>query len=274
MRFTLNRLLVRTASLSAVATVLMFAVPVVLLLGVGAATSNHHRHGLHRLPPTVSTVTVVRTRIRALTAAHRAPDAPPDSVAALARSAALTVFTTPGGPERLTLPNPTDNGAPLVLLIVGARPGWYQVLLPIRPNDTSGWVRASDIAVRNVPYQITIVQHEHTAVLWNDGRRVRSFPVAVGTPSTPSPNGLFFIETIIDNVGGNQAYGPWAMALSGFSNVYTSFAGGDAEIAMHGTDEDYSVGTSASHGCFRMHDADATTLAHLVTLGTPVYVSP
>jgi hypothetical protein len=205
----------------------------------------------------------------------RAPGAPPDAVAVVADGPALTVFATPAGhPARARLANPNAFGVPLVLLVLTTRPGWFEVSLPIRPDGATGWVRAADVTAYTVPYQITVVQHTHTATLWNDGRLVRSFTVGTGAALSPSPDGLFFVSEVLDNRRGDPAYGPWVVGLSGFSNVYMHFAGGDAETAFHGTDEDSTVGRSASHGCFRMHNADITTLAGIVTLGTPVYVTP
>lgn len=219
-----------------------------------------------RLPPLPATAAPVAA---ALTA-------PPAATAVQATAGTLPVYAAPGASTaRSALANPTSWGVPLVLLVVGARPGWWQVSLPVRPNGSTGWVRAADVALHSVPYQVTIAQHTRSALLWHDGTLVRRFPVAVGTAADPSPNGLFFVNVIIDNRGGgNQAYGPWVLGLSGFSNVLLHFGGGDGPIAMHGTDDDTSVGAAASHGCFRMHNADATALAHMVTLGTPVYVTP
>lgn len=202
------------------------------------------------------------------------PVAPPAATAVLAQAATLPVYASPGAPAaRSALANPTSWGVPLVLLVVGARAGWWQVALPVRPNGSTGWVRAADVAVRSVPYQVTIAQHTRTALLWHDGTLLRRYPVAVGTAADPSPNGLFFVNVIIDNRGGDQAYGPWVLGLSGFSDVLLHFGSGNGPIAMHGTDAAASVGTAASHGCFRMRNADATALAHVVTLGTPVYVT-
>jgi lipoprotein-anchoring transpeptidase ErfK/SrfK len=262
---------VRIRQASRAGTPLLLVVAL-LIIGVGGWRATHQHRTVQRLA--AATTTATRT-VAVAPVDTRAAGAPPDASAVVAHVAALQVFRAAGRPALVTtLADPTSYGAPLVLLVVGQAAGWWQVSLPIRPNGSTGWVRASDVDLRTVPYQITIAQHTHTARLWRDGTYVRSFPIAVGKPATPSPDGLFFINVIIDNVGGNQAYGPWVMGLSGFSNVLSRFAGGDAAVAMHGTDEDSSVGTSASHGCFRMHDADATTLAHLVTLGTPVYVTP
>jgi L,D-transpeptidase ErfK/SrfK len=43
-------------------------------------------------------------------------------------------------------------------------------------------------------------------------------------------------------------------------------------IRIHGTWDDSSIGTAASHGCIRMHVQDSEELYPLVPIGTPVLV--
>lgn len=50
--------------------------------------------------------------------------------------------------------------------------------------------------------------------------------------------------------------------------------GPGGQYAIHGTNAPSSVGTAASYGCFRMHNADVIDLYHRVALGTPVVVMP
>jgi lipoprotein-anchoring transpeptidase ErfK/SrfK len=45
-------------------------------------------------------------------------------------------------------------------------------------------------------------------------------------------------------------------------------------VGFHGTGEDYSIGTAASHGCLRMHVADVIALYKRVPVGTPVLIAP
>ncbi|HXL68967.1 MAG TPA: L,D-transpeptidase [Xanthobacteraceae bacterium] len=48
---------------------------------------------------------------------------------------------------------------------------------------------------------------------------------------------------------------------------------GWSEYRIHGTNAPYSIGSSASSGCFRMHNADAADLFERAHLGAPVVVS-
>ena len=43
-------------------------------------------------------------------------------------------------------------------------------------------------------------------------------------------------------------------------------------VGIHGTGEDYSIGSRASHGCIRMHVADVIDLYPRVPVGTPVLI--
>ena len=44
----------------------------------------------------------------------------------------------------------------------------------------------------------------------------------------------------------------FAIGLSGHCNVLTEFAGGDGQIAIHGTNDPGTIGQDVSHGCVRV----------------------
>ena len=69
------------------------------------------------------------------------------------------------------------------------------------------------------------------------------------------------------------AYGPFAYGLSSHSDALETFAGGDAEIGIHGNNDASALGQSVSHGCIRMDNAAITDLASKLPLGTPVDVT-
>ena len=45
-------------------------------------------------------------------------------------------------------------------------------------------------------------------------------------------------------------------------------------VGIHGTPNDSSIGTAASHGCIRMHIPEVEQLFELVYVGTPVDIVP
>jgi len=197
---------------------------------------------------------------------------------AVSRVARLAVYTQPRrrSPVLIRLAHPTPQGFPLVLAALGADPSgrFLRVLLPVRPNQTYGWVKAGDVTTTADPWRIEISQRRHTLLLWRGRVVVGSFPVATGTGGTPTPNGYFFLNAVLPQRVPGGDYGPVILSTSGFSEVYATFAGGEAAIGIHGTAQRNSVGTSASHGCIRMHNEDVALLARTVAVGTLVSVHP
>jgi lipoprotein-anchoring transpeptidase ErfK/SrfK len=206
--------------------------------------------------------------------------------AAAARPAAAEIATATG-PEVtvyrdagaaapwLRLTNPNGDGAPLVLSVTSPpRGGWLQVQLPIRPNGSTGWVRASQVALSSTEDRVDVYLAAHRLVASDESRQLVETLVAVGKTATPTPGGRYYITELLRPPDPDGAYGPYAFGLSGYSANLRQFAGGPGEIGMHGTNQPQLLGHDVSHGCIRMSNAAVTKLAHLVPLGTPVYIHP
>ena len=186
----------------------------------------------------------------------------------------LAVARVPGGPSAWHLSARTELGAVRTLLITAQRSdGWLQVQVPVRPNGTRGWVKVGTVTTTTTPMRVVVDRHARTLTLLRAGVAVARFTVAVGTPSTPTPRGLFFVSERLPTLDPTGPFGAYALGLSGYSNVLTSFDGGDGVIGIHGTNADWSVGHAASHGCVRMHNSEIGVLYRQVPLGTPVVVS-
>lgn len=185
----------------------------------------------------------------------------------------LRIYSRSTGTQKLIdLHNPLLAGVPLVLAQEGkVLNNRIPVALPVRPNNVVGWVKPADVKVRPDHWRIAIYRAQHRLLLWKDQTLMGSFPVAVGKPSTPTPTGIYYVLVKTASYGD---YGPWLMPTSGFSDVYETFGinGGDAAIAIHGTNEDSSVGHSVSHGCIRMHNRDVSLVAPLLSVGTLVEI--
>ena len=172
------------------------------------------------------------------------------------------------------LDNPNENGAPLVFLVEQTQGAWLNVLLPIRPNGSTGWIRAADVTVAANPYSIDIALAEHRLVVHDGDVVVVDTEIGVGTASTPTPGGKYYIKELLQPSDPGGAYGPYAYGLSGFSNVLEEFNGGDGVIGIHGTDEPEAIGTDVSHGCIRVDNDTITQMAGMLPLGTPVHINP
>ena len=150
---------------------------------------------------------------------------------------------------------------------------WLKVLLPGRPNSHTGWITARSVTTAITPWQISVRLLTRTVTVRWDGRVRRTFKAVVGKPSTPTPQGHFFVE---ENVAlyRQDVGAPYALALSARSNVLQEFDGGPGQIALHGTDNIGGVpGSAASHGCLRLSTPNITWLAHHIAPGTPVTIT-
>jgi hypothetical protein len=108
----------------------------------------------------------------------------------------------------------------------------------------------------------------------------KSYGVAVGQPAYPTPTGLFSITDKQVNPAWTAPNSPWAGELAG-----TTTPGGSASnplrarwmgitngVGIHGTSQEWSIGSRASHGCIRMRVADVIDLYPRVPVGTPVLI--
>ena len=99
-------------------------------------------------------------------------------------------------------------------------------------------------------------------------------PVAIGKANTPTPGGGYYLTQLFAPPDPGGAYGPFAYSLSGYSNVLTSFEGGEAIIGLHGTNHPELLGHDVSSGCIRMSNEAIASLARVLPLGTPVTIVP
>ena len=193
----------------------------------------------------------------------------------------VDVFEAPdAAAPMVTFENPVQrvdgdgNGyeVPLVLLVDQQQGEWLNVLLPIRPNGSTGWIRASDVQLTPTNYHITVELSAHQITVYDGETMVLQEPVGVGVGNTPTPGGRYFIKELLQTPDPGGPYGPFAYGLSGFSEILTEFNGGPGDIGIHGTNNPAGIGTDVSNGCIRMSNEGITTLTGLLPLGTPVEI--
>jgi lipoprotein-anchoring transpeptidase ErfK/SrfK len=163
---------------------------------------------------------------------------------------------------------------PQVFLVTQQRKtGWVQVLLPVRPNGSKGWVKTSDVTVSPNPYHIEVSLGGHTITVSRGDQLVYNGPVAVGAADTPTPTGQYYLRVLVRAIDPTTVYGPYAYGLSSHSDALETFAGGDAEIGIHGNNDASVLGSDVTHGCIRMDNDAITMLSKQLPLGTPVQVT-
>ena len=146
------------------------------------------------------------------------------------------------------------------------------MLLPIRPNGTTGWIKREDVTLARNPFRIVVDRSAHRLQVFEGSQVLHDVPVAIGTGATPTPVGDFYIVELLRPDRPDGPYGPFAFGLSGFSETAPDFAGGNGVIGLHGTNEPATLGRDVSHGCVRVHNDVVALLAGSIPLGTPVSV--
>ncbi len=204
--------------------------------------------------------------------AEAAVEAPGTSYAVTASGPAVAVHDRPAGTVTTSLASPVESGAPLTFLQVSRQGPWLEVLLPVEPNGSKGWVREQEVVVETVTYRLDVRTSAHQMDLFDADVLVRTYPVGIGKAGTPTPGGTFYLKELLRPPNPKGSYGPYAYGLSGFSQTLDSFAGTDPVIGIHGTDDPSSIGKDVSSGCIRVRNADVTELAQLLPLGTPVRI--
>lgn len=227
-------------------------------------------------PPTSTTPipTTVTTEDRPVWEGYQATKREPATLAAIARQP-LEVFESPGqAAPKLTLEPETILGTARVLGVLG-QPlnGWLEVMLPVRPNGSTGWVREGDVALYAVDGEIHVDLSDRRLSYTVDGVEMFVSEVGIGSDYAETPTGTFFVTDRVIMKDPGSPWGPNALGLSAHSDTITEFNGGDGIIGIHGTDDTGSIGRDISLGCIRLPNEMITVLYPMVPLGTRVTVT-
>ena len=200
------------------------------------------------------------------------------TVAAFKSGAIGAIITAYKGPSlssgvQGTVTNHKNVFGRAVFTVIGEDGDFYKVNLPVRPNGSVGYISKSDVTTFANPFRITISLSAKRLTAYKGSQVIFTTTAAVGKKSSPTPTGSFYTVDLVSPRKKTGAYGPYAIGLSGFSNVYQRFGTGDGRIAIHGTNDAKKLGAAVSSGCVRLSNAAITTLATTLPLGTPVTIS-
>jgi lipoprotein-anchoring transpeptidase ErfK/SrfK len=183
-----------------------------------------------------------------------------------------------GSPQTALVPaNRPITGERTTLPVIGHATGpggirWLHVMLPGRPNGSTGWVARQGTRKLTTSWHIVVNLGQRRVTAYRSGRAVKAFRAVVGKSSTPTPSGNFFVEETVRMSPGEPG-GPFALATSARSNVLQEFEGGPGQIALHGRDNlGGTLGSAESHGCVRLDTAAIDWLVARIEPGTPVTI--
>lgn len=199
----------------------------------------------------------------------------PSSLVATATVPEVAAYATPDASSEpshvLSHPNPV--GAPRVFLVEQRTgDGWLEVLLPVRPNGTTGWIQEADVTLARNPYRSAVDLAAFTLTVHRGNDLIVDTTIGYGTEDTPTPGGRYYLVELLEPPNPEGGYGPFAFGLSGFSEVLMSYSGGEGVIGIHGTNDPDSIGIPSSDGCIRVHNDVIMELANFLPLGTPVTI--
>ncbi len=100
-----------------------------------------------------------------------------------------------------------------------------------------------------------------TLIMYENGEALRQYPIAVGASGTPSPIGVFRV---------NSRFMP---DMSGFGTRFLGLSVPWGSYGIHGTNKPESIGRNASHGCIRMRVKDMEALFPIVSNGMKVVIT-
>ena len=196
------------------------------------------------------------------------------SIIATAAVPEIQIFAEADTSSEVTheMDNPTATNGPLVFLTTENNGDWHRVLLPVRPNGSTGWVRDSDVQLASHFYRIDVDLADFRMRVFENGRAIFDAVAGVASNNTPTPGGIYYLTELLAPTVPNSAYGAFAYGLSGFSEVFETFNGGPGQLGIHGTNDPDTLGTAVSAGCIRLHNDDVSRLATYLPLGVPVTV--
>ena len=159
-----------------------------------------------------------------------------------------------------------------MLGVVAIRGHWVEVTAAALPNGQFGWVEfGRDVAVEPLQWSLRASLERRQLSVLRGGRLVRTIPIGVGAPRSPTPVGRFAVAGKFTGTFG-PAFGCCILALTAHQPRLP--AGWNASmtyyVAIH---TGSGQGTAVSAGCLHVTEPDVRYLMRTVPLGTPVRIS-
>ena len=208
-------------------------------------------------------------------ASHTAapPSGVPAALAARPLHGSVLLRAHPGGKPLMRIGPRGPLGGPLVLGVVGVRGRWVKVTAEALPNGHFAWAKfGRDVAVRPIQWTLRASLSRRVLYVLRGGRVVRTMPVGIGAPASPTPVGRFAVAEKLTGPFG-PAFGPRILVLTarqprlpaGWNPSITYY------VAIHSGS---GRGSAVSAGCLHATEADVRYLMRTVPLGTAVQISP
>lgn len=138
-----------------------------------------------------------------------------------------------------------------------------------------------DALEEKYPAVLIVDRKAFTLTLYESLERSKRYEVAVGKVGMDTPRGLYQIQNKAVNPDWYVPDSEWAGDLAGKvidgddpdNPIKARWLGIYNGVGIHGTSENASIGSAASHGCIRMRIPEVKELYDDVPVGSPVYIA-
>lgn len=151
--------------------------------------------------------------------------------------------------------------------------------LVAKVNVTKPEVSTAEVAEK-YPTYLTLNRSTFELKLWKNLELEKTYTVAVGQVGLDTPAGSYSIQDKQVDPAWHVPMSDWAGDMAGQvvpggvpeNPLKARWMGIYDGAGIHGTSEEGSLGSAASHGCVRMAVADVIDLYDRVDVGTPIYI--
>ena len=146
-------------------------------------------------------------------------------------------------------------------------------------NVTKPEVTTAEVAEK-YPTYLTLDRSTYQLKLWKNLELEKTYTVAVGQVGLDTPAGSYSIQDKQVDPAWHVPMSDWAGDMAGQvvpggvpeNPLKARWMGIFDGAGIHGTDDEGSLGSAASHGCVRMAVSDVIDLYDRVDVGTPIYI--
>jgi hypothetical protein len=152
--------------------------------------------------------------------------------------------------------------------------------LSVRTSTVEPEITDDELAER-YPAVLIVDRRSFTLTLYKELEQAKRYEVAVGKVGMDTPRGLYQIQNKAVNPDWYVPDSEWAGDLAGEvidgddpeNPIKARWLGIYDGVGIHGTDDDASIGSAASHGCIRMRIPEVKELYDQVPVDSPVYIA-
>ena len=137
----------------------------------------------------------------------------------------------PGGATLARIPTRTGFGSPQTVWVVARSPGWLGVISTLAGNNRVGWISQSSSRLGVVSWELKVSLARRMLTVLDNGHVVRTFKVAIGRPTAPTPTGRFSVTDRLLTGDPQGPYGCCILALSAHSpHAIQGWSGGNRTV--------------------------------------------